>query len=160
MKTLFIIVSALAFLYLVAQTSFVQSKMANFKFAGAQAENAALSHSLIDTSVVSAKANEDKIVELEQKLTDLNLSNKALQARVDNLTAQLMPIPPVAEAMPNQSEHSIVASRMNTPIVSNGANNRETTNINHDQQKRLQQQAILRDLAVKMELSALHSLSR
>jgi len=194
MKTLFILVSTLAFLYLIAQTSLVQEqfqRISTYSLSGKAVAQATPSES---------SANAEQLNALSQKFTEISHTNEQLQNEIVALKQQVMQLSSTTSMKDDIASFANTSTDVESALSASAANdldkntimstvNRQSdttaeilsseiksaqkrmqprqdstanaTNLSKNmQQKRLQQQAVLRDLAVKMELSALQSLSR
>ncbi len=156
MKLLFIAVSVVALVYLLLQSNLISdfTHSASAKEAVATAQKGTPDH-VLNTQ------------QLEARVSELTASNKQLQVQLDKLAQQIVDMQ-MTSLMPSTKSNEIEQSASVTSVVeqeivsqSNDAYNTASASDNqqNEQQKRLQQQAVLRDLAQKMELSALAGFS-
>lgn len=176
MKTLFIIVSIVAIAYLALQTKTVKTmlhKAASYtaeELSQLKNDDAEASEASINT-----KLNEEwaTVSKLAKKTSD---ENKILVARVNNLENDVATLETVvtglspllinnkaidepvisAKKIAKETQVESIQAEVSSTITDSSE---QSAQINTQQQKRMQQQAILRDLAQKMELAALSSLS-
>lgn len=173
MKTLFIIVSIVAIAYLALQTKSVKSMLHKAASYTAEELNQTKNDEAIaNKSSINTELNEQwaTVSKLAKKASD---ENKILVDRVNNLESDVATLETVVtglspllmkneaidepvistKTIPKETQVKSIQTEVNSSITDN------SVQINTQQQKRMQQQAILRDLAQKMELAALSSLS-
>lgn len=184
MKTLFIVVSIIALSYLALQTSFVKSYMVSFtqtndlNLASNQLENNTNKAFMTKINALEMQSARDRemytqrISELEQNLTALKqtLNDNERRKTDESLLLTLShgennEIQNTTEPAGNEENTGSrpqnlqeKASLINRPNVKQASAEVPKAQISQ-QQKRLQQQAMLRSLSQKMELAALNSLT-
>lgn len=177
MKTLFIIVSALACFYLLAQIPAVKASLVGLVSSQTLAAYNPATQTMHKQDIGNdAKQNNNKLSELERQITTLKQQNTMLNEQVLKLSTALQSTTVnqlntnnktaenafVSETKPvNLKEMQIYDSYLDSEkerVLNNSAN--VNTTIVSEQKKRLHQQAVLRDLALRMELSALQVTSQ
>ena len=159
MKLLFIAVSVVALVYLLLQSNLIS----NFTHSASANEAVATAQKGTPDHVLNTQ-------HLEARVSELTASNKHLQVQLDKLAQQVVDMqmtsltPSTESTESNELEQSAsVTGVVEQEIVSQSTDAYNTASASDNQQdehqKRLQQQAVLRDLAQKMELSALAGLS-
>ena len=181
MKTLFIIVSMIAFSYLALQTSLVKNYIADFTQAidfnspGNQLENNTDKAFIDKINALEMQSKRDRDI-YTQRISELEKSVALLKQKVSDNEQQKNDKPSLLahsdtnendirntsdfsqqEEMPHSVlEKNTLLDKPNVRPISASVSNEQI----NQQQKRLEQQAVLRALSQKLELAALNSLTQ
>lgn len=177
MKTLFMIISTLACFYLLAQIPAVKTALVSLVPSQSLGSNTGHSQTNHEQALQNnINSSHEKLSELERQITSLSQQNIALNKQVLSLSKELKSLNAQAQKSDN-SKKTVKNEIVSEPTIANlkeiqtsnsylGNENAQSKRLstdnapNSEQTKRLHQQAVLRDLALKMELSALQRVSQ
>lgn len=184
MKTLFMIVSILAFSYLALQTSFVKSYLVSFtqtfdfNSPNNQLENNTNKAFITKINALEKQSASDREM-YTQRITELENNVKALkqkqsdtiaiksdqQVLLANTQLKNADLHHSSALSSKEDKISLLAQKLKEEGTAIDRSNLKSASLQaseaqiSQQQKRLQQQAVLRSLSQKMELAALNSLT-
>ncbi|WP_371195176.1 hypothetical protein [Glaciecola sp. SC05] len=170
MKTLFFIISAVGLVYLMVSSMDLES----FSFSPEQTvtsvnaikeDQADLATQDIRKVIEDVKALSDAQLVLQQEMSTVNTLNSELKEAFALLDKKLSGSNQVKQGASVNNNRLTTSSPLNEPAAMleaapalNAAINSSATTVDTEQQKRLRQQAVLRDLAQKRQIAAIGAL--
>lgn len=179
MKIVFVIISCLSIAYLLAQTSMVKNAGAELYNTLNNTQHGNKRHSTDVQGAKTKQAFEDLLTKYEAVKEENIALNKAFESKISALEHNISSLQKQLSEL-KKPQTTQLASKTPLPTQAlireaSEANTKPSNNVNtmpgqdalvtmqgnelNEQHKRLKQQALLRQIAEKMELSALHSLS-
>lgn len=171
MKKLFIVVSIAAISYLLAQTEFVKdgydslvkqnevSKANKFEKVNTSELQSLRQQNASLVAKITALEHDIEALQIIQadSLALINNASKPKSVDIDYKETQSTLV-----ALAQVDAKFTVVDAPNTPVIDNNISNNKNVKVKNVQehQKRLQQQAVLRQVAQKMELAAIQSLAQ